>query len=1101
MKRFALALVLLLLPLPPAPAGGAEPATEPAPVTVTLLTGDRVTVTSAAGKPRVSVAQARRPGRVTAFATTVVGASVTVVPSDVAHLVGRVLDPRLFDVTALAQVSTQDATPLIVQGSVGARWRSARQLPSIGAVAVTLTPSEAVILTGDLTAARSGVERIWLDSRVHADRLPGEKPKWESNLHQIGAPAAWAAGLSGAGVSVAVLDTGVDANHPDLAGRVSEARNFTPGPDAVDRNGHGTHVASLLAGAGPRRGVAFGANLVVGKVLDDDGAGSFSEIIAGMQWAAPRARIVNMSLGTDFSSAGNDPLSLAVQALTAEHGTLFVASAGNRGPGPGTVGSPGAAQAALTVGAVDSRNRLAGFSSRGPRLDDHGLKPDLVAPGVDIVGARAAGTELGEPVGARYTRLSGTSMAAPQAAGAAALLAQLHPQWTGSELKALLMGTAKPVPAGAFAAGAGLVDLAAAMPQTLIAAQPSLSFGFAAYPQAGTPPVTREATLTNKSATPVTLALATQGANFTVTQPTVTVPAGGQATVTLTGAVDTGGFGPLSGTLTAETRPPVAEGRGPAAETRGLVAEGVGGPGEGGMAGSGGRLRVPLGVVREEVHHQLRLRAVDRLGASEQIETLAWLVNLQDIGKSPPEPVLLTAGRGVVRVRPGVYAVTAAIPTIEEGEPDPEDVPVVTSVSLAVQAEVTVGGDGEVVLDARLAKPLTAAVAGRETFPVDAQVFVAAQDRAGTNSVLSYATSAQDVIEGRLFVQPTSRTRHGTLELSSKWRLETVGGGPTYDLQFADQVFPASLNYVVDPRSLAQVNTTYRVPGSPADYGEGRFVHTEVTPVSVAIMQPGPVAPARRVEWLSPGTKAEWWQCVNLLVSGEGLGGYCQQAAGYRRGQSAERDWLRAPLRTRAAVSFTRTRLLVGMDELADDAGNAGTLSSFIFPERGFRLYRNGALLAEGTDALGAHAIPPGPAVYTLTGSLRLREGLLALSTSVESSWTFATPPSGQTQAALVEVAVHAPVDDSNHVAAGARLTVEVTHPGGRLGEVRLLVSTDDGKSWQQLSLRAAAPSRFHAVLPAGLSGPVSLRTNASDVAGNAAEQTVLRAFLLDQLG
>jgi subtilisin family serine protease len=220
----------------------------------------------------------------------------------VAHLVPGVLDPRLFDVMALAEASTQDSIPLIVQGTGGTRWRSAKQLPSINAVAVGLSAREAMTLTGEVAVAGSGVERIWLDSRVHADLLLEKKPKWDTNLDQIGAPEAWAAGLSGAGVSVAVLDTGVDATHPDLAGRVALAQNFTSGPDAVDRNGHGTHVASLLAGSGAasgaptsggagsgdaavgdaavggaaqaggvghggtaRRGVAFGATLFVGK--------------------------------------------------------------------------------------------------------------------------------------------------------------------------------------------------------------------------------------------------------------------------------------------------------------------------------------------------------------------------------------------------------------------------------------------------------------------------------------------------------------------------------------------------------------------------------------------------------------------------------------------------------------------------------------------------------------------------------------------------------------------------------------------------------------------------------------------------------------------
>jgi subtilisin family serine protease len=123
-----------------------------------------------------------------------------------------------------------------------------------------------------------------------------------------------------------------------------------------------------------------------------------------------------MSLGGWEPSDGTDPMSLALDALTAEHGTLFVVAAGNDGPFDGTVSSPAAAASALTVGAVDRGDALADFSSRGPLVNTRAAKPELVAPGVDIVAARAAGTSLGTVVDARYTSLSGTSMAAPHAA-------------------------------------------------------------------------------------------------------------------------------------------------------------------------------------------------------------------------------------------------------------------------------------------------------------------------------------------------------------------------------------------------------------------------------------------------------------------------------------------------------------------------------------------------------------------------------------------------------------------------------------------------------------------------------------------------------------
>ncbi|WP_409468060.1 S8 family serine peptidase [Streptomyces sp. HC307] len=151
-----------------------------------------------------------------------------------------------------------------------------------------------------------------------------------------------------------------------------------------------------------------------------------------------------MSIG-GVDSPGVDPMEKAANGLSASTGALFVMAAGNEGPGPETVDSPGAASAALTVAAVDSRDRLADFSSRGPDAS-HELKPDISAPGVDIVGAKAAHGVQGDAVSTPgYVRMSGTSMATPHVSGAAAILAQEHPDWSGQRIKAALMGSTVPL--------------------------------------------------------------------------------------------------------------------------------------------------------------------------------------------------------------------------------------------------------------------------------------------------------------------------------------------------------------------------------------------------------------------------------------------------------------------------------------------------------------------------------------------------------------------------------------------------------------------------------------------------------------------------------
>ncbi|MGP4112804.1 S8 family serine peptidase [Streptomyces sp. 4N509B] len=466
--------------------------------TVRLVTGDTVTVTSTAdGRRTVSVTPGEgRDGL--AFQTIDHDGALTVLPSDVEPLfVAGHIDPALFDVTGLVErgldTAHADALPLLVFHPEGVSAAAAEDsvdalaslrdteapsfsLESIGATSMAVDDEdlgdfwEALHAPARPSARNLGATpRLWLDAPVSAqlDRSTG----------QVNAPAAWEAGLDGSGVRVAVLDTGADPEHPDLAGRITAAEDFTGSGGTHDAVGHGTHVAATVAGTGAggeggRQGMAPGAEVLVGKVLGDTGSGSTSQVIAGMEWAAEQGSdVVTMSLGSDEPSDGTDPLSLAVNELTASTDTLFVVAAGNNGAaGEGTIGSPAAADAALTVGAVDREDVLAPFSSRGPRYGDAAVKPDLTAPGVGIVAARAAGTSMGTPVDALYTAASGTSMATPHVAGAAVLLAQAHPEWDAELLKSALVSTAHTVDGAAVTEqGGGRLDVAAALAGPLVA--------------------------------------------------------------------------------------------------------------------------------------------------------------------------------------------------------------------------------------------------------------------------------------------------------------------------------------------------------------------------------------------------------------------------------------------------------------------------------------------------------------------------------------------------------------------------------------------------------------------------------------------------------
>ena len=334
------------------------------------------------------------------------------------------------------------------------------QFRLISARATEATPDLISALTDDPT-----VEMIWPDLPVHT---------WLDDAGPIiEAPRVWSSGFTGTGVRIGVLDTGIDGTHPDFTGRIAEYRDFIDGdPDdgapvrPRDPNGHGTHVAGIAAGSGAAsdgrwRGIAPDAELIIGRVLDAHGSGRTSTVMAGIEWAIENgARIVNISLGgPPYPSDGTDALSTLCTAAV-DAGVIICAAAGNLGPAAHTIGSPGAAESVITVGASESEagrawDRVAAFSSRGPT--GTGLvKPDVVFPGVGIVAPRADGTTLGTAIGDRYTSLRGTSQATPMASGAAALLLQSNPRLSPADIKSrIVRGASRLASDDSIAQGAG----------------------------------------------------------------------------------------------------------------------------------------------------------------------------------------------------------------------------------------------------------------------------------------------------------------------------------------------------------------------------------------------------------------------------------------------------------------------------------------------------------------------------------------------------------------------------------------------------------------------------------------------------------------------
>jgi serine protease AprX len=304
-------------------------------------------------------------------------------------------------------------------------------------------------------------------------------------LSQTGAAQLAADGDTGQGVTVAVLDTGID-NLPDFASRLVGGVDLTGDNDPFDdAYGHGTFVAGLIAGDGASAGGQYsgeapGANLVSIKVAGATGVTSLGKVILGVQWAVDHQqqygiRILNMSLGFQpFESTILNPLDQAVEAAW-NSGIAVVAAAGNAGPTNGTILSPGDDPLVITVGALDDMaqpvvadDEMANFSSAGPTTPDGWIKPDLVTSGRSVVSLAAPGSTVYDQnpsarIGSGNFVGSGTSFSAAITSGAAALVLADNPGLTPDQLKARLLGTTNPGPVGnPFVDGHGALDAYAA---------------------------------------------------------------------------------------------------------------------------------------------------------------------------------------------------------------------------------------------------------------------------------------------------------------------------------------------------------------------------------------------------------------------------------------------------------------------------------------------------------------------------------------------------------------------------------------------------------------------------------------------------------------
>ncbi|GLZ81940.1 hypothetical protein Afil01_67470 [Actinorhabdospora filicis] len=1153
-----------------APVSPWRPPSAPAADTaVTLITGDTIQYhLDSGGRPVFTATPApRSDGRTVAFHAEGGPGDFHVYPDDAVPLLSAgVLDRDLFDLPGLVAQGLSDAAsdsiPVIVgyAGDPGA----ARLRADTDALPAT----EDVVALASVDGAGAAVRRahaasFWsaltarsLDRRVASVSLDHRVTAvLDRSVPQIGAPEAWAAGYTGAGVTVAVLDTGVDATHPDLAGKIAAEQNFTADPTAADGNGHGTHVASTIAGSGSAsngryKGVAPDAKLISGKVLGADGNGLESWIIAGMEWATRNgASVVNLSVGGRVTD-GRDPLARAVDDLTARTGTLFVIAAGNSGPGGPLISTPGAATSALTVGAVDKGDAMASFSSRGPRVGDHAVKPEITAPGVNIVAARAKGTAQGTPVDAFYTALNGTSMATPHVAGAAALLRQARPDLSGPALKDALVSAAADKGAAWFAQGTGRVDVPHAI-NTPVRASASVNLGDLTT---ATAPSTATLTYTNDTGTSLPLALTAKVADRTgvpatglsLSATSVTVPAHGSAQIAVSvdpAAVAQGVFG---GTITAT------------------------GPGVSLRTGVG------YGLSRE---NRLTVNVVDSTGAAA---SYPWPIVLMHDDYDPANPVgrpqyLLgpEGGEATEYVPDGVYT---AMTTVYEGT-----APDFRRASLLAAVEVRVTGNTAITLDARAAVELAA----RAPQATDMRMHSYAMTRHWAKLDLSYSMAGYAI--GKTYPVLASPAAPGALapiSLHDHWVLAqpkplrpvpytngqlsySDAPGYIYNLQFAYlNGVPANLSRAVTNRDLVSTRVLYHSENPGALL---QRAYTAMAPTLGVLWNPIIyLVPGEVTEYVLADDHLTWDRYANLFRNPSASVQYTYPLYSRETFRSAEagtrrpdEHWFEAPARVGALdvpdpfranpMGYTREafairggpdgdQFLPGAQALGNAPGSGMTYFGPADMYARWRMWNTGTGTELPVDwsawgyALPVFHLDPAAAGYRLEAVDRAPADkvgdLFRTAPTATTVWTFrsarsdAAVPDGYVCGVpnridggywigdvcrfqpLIQLGYDLGLDLRDRAPAGRAHTITVragTHSqasGPPVVSLTVETSTDGGKTWT--AARPTGPMR-DGTLTAIVKHPpldrtdgfVWLRVKAADASGGTVESTVQRAYEL----
>ncbi|MEU2246676.1 S8 family serine peptidase [Streptomyces sp. NPDC019224] len=1082
----AAGLVAALIPVSAAQAAGpAAPVTAAHTAAVTTLTvplptGDSVTVERAGHDLRSATVTPAAGREGVSFTTSSLGdGDLSVVPEDAGPLLaaGRV-DPRLFEVGALLDAgygvkgtTARGALGVIVQhgkgktaasrarDAVGGAARPGRAIARLGLTA--LDPEDRAdaattwkrLTKGNGRSLAGGATKLWLDGRMHV--------ALDKSVPQINAPQAWADGYTGKGVTVAVLDSGYDSDHPDLAGRVTASANFLGGDSAEDDLGHGTHVASTIAGVDSTyRGVAPDASLAVGKVCDSTGSCPTSALLAGIDWAVNtvHAKVVNLSLGG--AADETDPAIAVINDLSASTGTLFVVAAGNEGEyGTGTVGAPAIANAALAVGAVDSEEELAPFSSRGPRPSDNAVKPDITAPGVAIVAAK---------MGGGHTAKSGTSMATPHVAGSAALVAQAHPDWSGEQIKTALMNTAVPnAKRSAYQQGTGRVDVARAERQTVLASPANLTTT-AGWSEGAGKDTEHTVTFTNSGDSDTTLDLAIEkpmsptaqpgnAAQFSVDRDKVTVPAHGTATATVTTRAALLPHGPWSATLTAsEDGKPVT--------------------------------RTILGINSPLPSHKVTLHAEQRDGTPAT--GTAMMVNRWTGDRYP---VRITSGTGSVSVPEAQYWIGM---TITSGTGD-------SRTTTMAATSVTPLADTAVDLDARTAVPVRADVNDRAARATAVQAALALPAGTGTYtlSVVTNGPRAGETLYATPFADADAKYRTFAVFAAEGASTQTPSPFFYHVARTWKDGVPAQPAFSVQRRDLTDVRLHLNAQGTPAAGTTGATPDDDVLMplfIDQSVRFPSVVHDYRTPgEWLDRATIAGR---QSIATSTETFGTRPVERLDFAAAVVGPSFPAAPAYRLNNSVVWAGTPWFVDGDGTrgGSDWGAAGTLT----------LAKDGQELGSwsATGSGKSLKVPADPGRYTLNADVTREQAYATLSTRVQSQWSFDSDTDDGAGTILPLMAVRFTphgLDDSGNARSLAltRVDVQVQRAPGaakaEVGPAALEVSWDDGVTWKAVKVTEGLHGTpAHATLIAPLHASyATLRATVTASDGSTVKQTVTRAF------